>query len=319
MEENPMERLRYYRETGQAEEAKQYERYLRETGQWKDERSLPLARADVISALPRDRANPSGDFQALMAKGQGRVVADEVLPALAAHALNTAQGIPGMRALQSGFGAMGSKFTDSPMSYGEAQATLDEMTGGIPADLRIAEQVMGGSALTPFIGATASGAKRLAPVAKEAGKELIPRNVARAWKVARKARTAMKVPKVPVSPVRGAITPAAEKAPTTLEGLLGNSMENMAEAQRAATLEERLSLPDVVKATQRYRTESGRLQQGAPRARFEHFAEQMEKRAAAREAAAEPSLEDLLAASLEHIKKGGTLRQASDVAAKVRR
>lgn len=127
-----------------------------------------------------------------------------------------------------------------------------------------------------------------------------------------------------------------KRTPPKAEGFLANDMGNVAEAarvmdrspispRRAASLEERLAetadrLPDVVKASERYRTESGRLQQGAPQSRFDYFAERMAKRAAEQEAAAaEPTLEDLLGLSLEHIKKGGNMRQMSDVASKLRR
>lgn len=97
----------------------------------------------------------------------------------------------------------------------------------------------------------------------------------------------------------------AEK-PNVAEGFVGNSMDNLVEAikareggvaptSRAADpvnqhLFDLLSreaeaadaaaprLSDVIRAPQRYRTESGRLQQSAPKARFEWFAEQMAKR-----------------------------------------
>lgn len=48
-QDDPMLRLRYYRETGQDTEATQYEAYLRETGQWKDQAPAqsPAARPEM--------------------------------------------------------------------------------------------------------------------------------------------------------------------------------------------------------------------------------------------------------------------------------
>lgn len=367
MMENPMLRLQYYRETGQTQEAEQYEQYLKETGQWQEPRAaIPrpaAAQSDATRALPRERAGASGDWEAATAPGQMKTIGEEVVPALAAHLMNTAQGVPLVRELQSGLASASSKFTDNPMTFAESRQALDELTGEIPSDLRGAQKLIGGGVMAPLATGAASTVRRLAPIAKEVGKELMPRNIQRAGRVISRARKAMPQS----SPVRGRITPAgggsvrpgqtwlgfvkenmgpamkehgshgeamkalgarwkgrtisaAKEAPATLEGLLGNSMDNVAEARKVATLEERIGLPDVVKATQRYRTGSGRLQQGAPQARFEHFADRMAKRVAEREAGAvEPTLEDLLAASLEHIKQGGTLRQASDVASRVRR
>jgi hypothetical protein len=68
------------------------------------------------------------------------------------------------------------------------------------------------------------------------------------------------------------------------------------------------SLPDVVKAAERYRTGSGALQQRAPSARFDWFADRMAQQQAAADAAAagvEPDLIGALEQSLKLMKKGG--------------
>lgn len=95
-----------------------------------------VARSESTRGLSRSRPGASGDWQALTAPGQGKVIADEVLPAMAALALNTAQGIPGMERAQAFTGSMGSKLTDSPMSYQESLQTLRGETEKIPSDLR---------------------------------------------------------------------------------------------------------------------------------------------------------------------------------------
>lgn len=106
------------------------------------------AASDATSALPRSRKNASGDFQALTAKGQGRVVADEVLPSMAAHLLSAAQAMPGMERLQAVAGALGSRATSHPMSYSESLETLRGETSKIPADMRHAEQFAAAAPLT---------------------------------------------------------------------------------------------------------------------------------------------------------------------------
>ena len=55
-EDDPMLRLRYYRETGQADEATHYERYLRETGQFADEEK-PGVVSRGLSALGAGLSN----------------------------------------------------------------------------------------------------------------------------------------------------------------------------------------------------------------------------------------------------------------------
>lgn len=52
-EPDPMLRLRYFKETGQSEQAAQYEKYLRETNQWRDSGPSPRMR-EVGAAIRRD-------------------------------------------------------------------------------------------------------------------------------------------------------------------------------------------------------------------------------------------------------------------------
>lgn len=84
----------------------------------------------------------------------------------ATHVLNTAQGIPGVEAVEAGAGMLGSnrqrvldllrmkmgidpKFQsdDAPLTYKQSLETLRGMTGKIPTGLRIAEQAVGGLAV----------------------------------------------------------------------------------------------------------------------------------------------------------------------------
>lgn len=124
----------------------------------------------------------------------------------------------------------------------------------------------------------------------------------------------------------GSIATPVEQ-PNVAEGFVGNSMDNLASIphepvpvspRRGSTLEQLIApaeetgvLPDVVKATERYRTGSGKLQQGAPNARFEHFADQFAKRQQAG-SVTDLSEGDLLKMTLEHIRQGGTLKSAGD-------
>lgn len=145
-QDDPMLRLRYYKETGQADEAKHYEQYLRETGQYHDtaqgmsdlltEQGIlngpvaaapagPPVRADNLAALARNRPNASGDFQAATRNPgqQARFVGNVA----ASHALNTLQGIPGVEAAEAGIGSM-----FSPMSY---EQSLGALRGRIKRDV----------------------------------------------------------------------------------------------------------------------------------------------------------------------------------------
>lgn len=315
--EDPKLRLQYLKETGQQEEAKLYEQYLRETGQWQ-ETKVPApefagVRPDATAALSRERGNPTGDLQAL----HGAAGAVPAIAGLAtSHILNAAQGFPGMRQLEAAAGAVGSHATDHPMTYAESKAALDQMTDEIPGDLRTVGQFAGGSALEgPLLIAGAQKVKRYAPVVKAVAKEAVPARIQKMIRAGRRVTKALPETKVTPLSVKGKATIADDVA-ETLESRLGLTPEKMGLIEEGTpTLENRLG--DVV------RNESPFKQRGATKARFEYFADRMAKRAAAQAAAgageaAEPSLEDLLALSLEHIKKGGTLQQAGEVAAKMR-
>ncbi|MDE2022309.1 MAG: hypothetical protein KGI71_05370 [Patescibacteria group bacterium] len=63
------------------------------------------------------------------------------------HALNIAQGLVpgGMRAFEAFMGMLGSHIPgNTPMTYPQSLATLDQMTGTIPKGARVAEQILGG-------------------------------------------------------------------------------------------------------------------------------------------------------------------------------
>lgn len=112
--------------------------------------------------------------------------------------------------------------------------------------------------------------------------------------------------------LRDAVRPSSrlgEASPPKAEGFMGNSMDNVLEAVKArgteapaAAMESRIG--DIV------RNASPVKQQGAPRARFDWFADRMGQRAAKEAEGVVPEGDDmgaLLQQTLEHIRKGGTL------------
>jgi hypothetical protein len=114
----------------------------------------------------------------------------------------------------------------------------------------------------------------------------------------------------------------AKAAPKMDEGLpqLDDILvpEEAAAAAPARTIEEAVGIKDVV------RNASPVKQKGATKARFDWFAEQQAKKAAERAATeAAPTLEEipleeLLRLNLEHVKKGGSMKSASDALRLVR-
>jgi hypothetical protein len=144
---------------------------------------------------------------------------------------------------------------------------------------------------------------------KVAGK-LFPRveRAAKAWETATETPPPTARPKVRLE---DAGTP--KPAPKTLEEILG-TLELVPEAESAApqTLEEAIAKPKAPRP-QRHRT----------KAQFDYFADWSAKQRAAKAAesadAVEPALEDLLRLQLDHIKKGGSLKSASDALKLVRR
>lgn len=65
--------------------------------------------------------------------------------------LNAAAGNPGMEAVMAGAGALGSRVTDTPMSYEDALQTLQHETGRIPAGRRRVGRVLGSTMTAPFL------------------------------------------------------------------------------------------------------------------------------------------------------------------------
>lgn len=202
-------------------------------------------------------------------------------------------------------------------AYGGASAALD-FNPDESLEGRLLRTGVGATA-GAVLGKAGSGAAKLAKapsgtVKKVLKDALVPTKWQRA---ARSFSEATEVPAV-VKPQIRLNQASAPKA----EGFIGNSIDNLLDAAKHVdngpmssgapqTLESRIG--DIVQNASPFK------QRSAPKARFEHFAERMAQRQAAEaEQAAEPALEDLLALSLEHIKQGGSLRQASDVASKLK-
>lgn len=346
---------------------------------------------------------------------------------LATTLLQGAQVIPGMKSFQAAMGSLGSKFTDTPVSYADAKAGLDEQTDRMGGARKFAAQAVSAPVMAPVM--AARGVSALSPMAQGAAygaasealdfnpdealesrllragvggvaggalagagsgvvkllkappgtvKRVLgsaaPRNLQRAtrtWRTINEAASApiekpqirlneASAPKaeglttkaieslgdVPVEgvipirsagrriPIRSSTMQAPEEAAPTLEGLLGNA-ESVSEAGRFVTprtLEDALGLtPERMglaaegaapKIGDIVRNASPFKQQGAPKARFDWYAERQAAQRAAQKApateAAEPTLEDLLSLSLEHMKKGGNMRQLNEVASKAR-
>ncbi len=111
------------------------ESYLRD-----DEKLAPIGsknaldvRPDITSALPRNRADVSGDIEPL-ARGA------------AANVLNAAQGIPGMERGEVLAGMAGSRLPgNTPLTYEQSLAAPRSQTSSIPPTLSIPEKVAGGA------------------------------------------------------------------------------------------------------------------------------------------------------------------------------
>lgn len=302
MMESPQERLQYYRETGQTDLAKEYEQYLRETGQLKAAPAarVPAAASDATRNAPR--ANRGGDLQAILSGGQGKVILDDVVPTLGAHAINAAQSIPFMRNVQAGALA-----ATSPMNYSESLQSLDDLTSEIPGDMRAGEQIAAGALpWTKGISAAAPIVTRGARAAGAFAKELpFAKHIVRGTQKASRAWNATK----PAAKIEAA-------APKSLEDILGN-IELAPEVEQAATRAPQ-TLEEAIEQTATKGKEW--KPRSAPKARFEYFAERQaaHKAAQASPEIAEVPLEELLSLNLEHIKKGGSLKSASDALRLVR-
>lgn len=108
--------------------------------------------SESTRALPYDPRR-SGDIEALASAPAGlKKVAPEALRGAAALTLSAAQGVPGMEALEAGAGALGSKFTDNPMSFRESRDALRAETEKIPREVRGAAQLIAGGAASRIPG-----------------------------------------------------------------------------------------------------------------------------------------------------------------------
>lgn len=74
--------------------------------------------------------------------------------AILAHILNTAQGIPGMEAVEAGAGVLGSKLSGQPLSYQESLDALRSQTGKIGGVTSAVEHAIGTAPLLPFLAAS---------------------------------------------------------------------------------------------------------------------------------------------------------------------
>lgn len=267
---------------------------------------------------------------------------------LATTVLEATQVLPGMKSFQAAMGSLGSKFTDTPVSYRDARAGLEEQGQRMHPGLRIAAKAAalpmlipagaatgvkglvsqgailgaadqaldvepgeslesrmlrtaGGAAVGGLGGGVLSGASKIArlpsgtvpKIAKAVVKELpVGRSVSRAMRAANRVTTAAKV-----LPMKPAATIADDAL--TLEQRLGLTPESLGLVDEAAEA--------AVPAAKPWKPRS------APKARFDYIAERMAKRPAVNPtasdatAAAEPTLEELLDLSNQHLKKGGTL------------
>lgn len=154
-----MLRLRYYTETGQADEAKHYEQYLRETGQYRETASLSNGPSDLHAEYRSGRL--AKRLQRENTNEREATEAEQVsLPrafaqSAAATGANLAQGIPGMEAAQA---YIMSKTERVP--YRDALGTLRGETNKIPTALKYGERIAGALPLASILpgSAVASGA-----------------------------------------------------------------------------------------------------------------------------------------------------------------
>lgn len=144
------------------------------------------------------------------------------------------------------------------------------------------------------------GAARNPAAAGEAVKKLLPSRVQRFGKAVGELQKVGEA----AAPKR---LPAAPKALDEI----GSDLQLVPEAEAAAvipTSSTPTSLPNVVKATERYRTNSGALQRRGTDARFDWFKNQH----AGERLISDLSPEEQYAFTLEHIRQGGTMKSAGD-------
>lgn len=276
--ENPQERLQYYKETGQTQQAKLYEQYLRETGQMQDERKPAVrgAAADATGALQRERPDASGDFEA----------AAPILGGVA----SLLRDVPGGEAAQSAVRALVRR-----QSYADARNDIRDAEDEAPALARIPARVAGGALsalalpLSPVMQGMAHGAATSAldsdpergmgsRVAGAVGRGVSEGALGAAGMVARAVKNAptgawrkaaQEIPGVPrAERIVKAFRPKAieapspvvgEIAPKSLDDIAGN-LELVPETAENA----------VVKAVKKYAPDRHRT-----KAQFDYFAERM--------------------------------------------
>ena len=95
--------------------------------------NIPSAKADVTSALPRNREDVSGDFEA-------------TVPAVLGNIANLTQGIPGVEALQAG-----ARSVVRRQPYAQALSDIRGQTENIPTPIKMAERVVGTIPLLPLL------------------------------------------------------------------------------------------------------------------------------------------------------------------------
>lgn len=124
---------------------------------WKRQH-VPQTKADVTSALPRNRENPTGDLQATG-------------PAILGNLANLAQGIPGMEAVEAG-----ARSVVRRQPYREALSDIRGQTENIPGPIKFAERAVGAAPLggllpgsPAVVGATLGAADPLLQASPDAG------------------------------------------------------------------------------------------------------------------------------------------------------
>lgn len=108
-------------------------------------------RPESTNALPFNRENPTGDFEA-------------AAPSMASLPLIAAQVIPGMESYQAAAGMVGSRLQGEPLSFEESRDALRSVTDNVPAPIKLAAQApmlvksAAALALTPAKAGAAVGA-----------------------------------------------------------------------------------------------------------------------------------------------------------------
>ncbi len=243
---------------------------------------------------------------------------------LATTMLSAAQVIPGMKALQAGAGALGSKFTDTPVSYRDAYEGLGEQTDKLGTGRNIAAKVVASPVTAPIFGLRAMAG--LSPTAQGAvfgGADQLLSGDPDATVGGTAARTGAGIVGGAVAGklIDEGVTVARAKAGPAIGRVVGKIAPKKP-TPVLTKIPDRIAPADGVPATP-----ADAVKQWKPRhrtkAQFAHFAEQMEQRAAAAAPDAPPppdaeplDLEALLSASIKHVNTGGKLSEAKDAVPK---